>query len=168
LRKAHPFLLLVIVLFVCSCSAGLPDRWAIEQTIDDFHDAAARADGDRYFSHLAEDAVFIGTDPTERWGREAFVNYCEPYFEQGIGWTYVPLRRHVVLRDDGSTAWFDELLDSEKYGVCRGTGTVRRVDGRWVIDHYALSLTVPNDVALDVVAIIRDSENRRAGLDSPH
>ena len=38
--------------------------------LDDFHDAASEADGERYFAHFTSDAVFIGTASEERWDLE--------------------------------------------------------------------------------------------------
>jgi hypothetical protein len=40
---------------------------AVGEVLDAFHDAASRADGALYFRLFAEDAVFIGTDASERW-----------------------------------------------------------------------------------------------------
>ena len=40
---------------------------AISQTLDQLHAAAAKADGKAYFDLFAPDAVFIGTDVSERW-----------------------------------------------------------------------------------------------------
>lgn len=45
---------------------------AINAVLDDFHDAAAKADGDRYFKHFAPRAIFLGTDATERWSVDEF------------------------------------------------------------------------------------------------
>ena len=134
---------------------------SVEQTLDDFHDAAAQADGPRYFGHLAPDAVFIGTDATERWTRADFVDFCTPYFDRGQGWTYVPIRRHVQISTDGDIAWFDELLKNDKYGVCRGVGLLRRTTTGWEVVQYGLSFAVPNDVAGDVVQVIESYESSR-------
>src|SRR5262245_50227026 len=68
---------------------------AIGRVLDQFHDAASKADGTRYFSYLAPEAVFLGTDGTERWTKEEFRAYAEPYFSKGKGWTFVPRDRHV-------------------------------------------------------------------------
>ena len=40
---------------------------AIAAVLDDWHAAAAAANEERYFSHFASGAVFLGTDATERW-----------------------------------------------------------------------------------------------------
>jgi ketosteroid isomerase-like protein len=127
----------------------------VRAVLDDFHAAAAAADGPRYFGHFTADAVFIGTDPAERWPLAAFRRFAEPYLAQGRGWTYHPGRRHVELAPDGGTAWFDEMLDNAKYGVCRGTGVLVRERDRWRIAQYALAIPVPNELAADLVDRIR-------------
>src|SRR5438067_6674996 len=43
---------------------------AINQVLDDWHDAASKADEERYFGHFANGAVFLGTDATERRSEE--------------------------------------------------------------------------------------------------
>ena len=102
---------------------------------------------------MAEDSVYLGTDASERWTLPAFRAFCEPYFARGVGWTYVPRERSVVV--EGEHAWFDERLWNEKYGECRGTGVLRRRDGAWKIVHYSLTFTVPNEAAPQVVELIR-------------
>ena len=55
-------------------------------------------------------------------------------------------------------AWFDELLDNAKYGRCRGTGVLRKMEsgkGGWKIVQYNLTLTIPNEVAGEVVALVK-------------
>ena len=126
---------------------------AINRILDDWHQAASEADGARYLGHMAEDAVFLGTDASERWTLPEFRAFCEPYVAKGTGWTYEPRERHV--RVDGELAWFDERLWNEKYGECRGTGVLRRDRGEWKIVHYSLTFPVPNELAADVVKLIR-------------
>ena len=134
----------------------------ITQVLDAFHRAAARADGPAYFGLFAPGGVFIGTDAAERWSVAEFRAYAEPHFSQGKGWTYTPRSRTVVLGPDGRTAWFDELLDSASYGTSRGTGVlVRRPEG-WRIAQYALTFPIPNDIAKELTARIRQHEARPA------
>lgn len=133
---------------------------AANRALDDFHDAAAQADFERYFRHFAPDGVFLGTDASERWTVPQFREYVEPYFSKGRGWTYTPLARSVDLdlRLQGNEpliAWFDERLTNAKYGECRGSGVLRRVGEHWKIVQYNLTFTVPNDVAGKVVDLIR-------------
>lgn len=129
----------------------------VERLLNDFHDAASKADFDGYFGHQTPDAVFLGTDGTERWVGQAFRDFCKPYFDQGKGWTYHPRDRHVRIADACGVAWFDEMLDNESYGPCRGSGVaVRGEDGAWRIAQYNLSIPIPNDLAKPVVKMIRD------------
>ncbi len=43
------------------------DKAAIASVLDQLHDAASEADGERYFGLFAPNAIFFGTDATERW-----------------------------------------------------------------------------------------------------
>jgi ketosteroid isomerase-like protein len=158
-------LTLVMVLVAMNSSRPPVDqRQAISATLDALHDAASKADGERYFACFAPDAVFLGTDATERWTLDEFKTYAMKRFETGQGWTYTlqPGTRHIAISEDGSgeIAWFDELLDNAKYGTCRGTGLLRRIYDKtgnegWKIVQYNLTFTVPNDAAKEVVDIIR-------------
>lgn len=123
------------------------DVRAVARVLDDFHDAAAKADGTRYFGHFADDAVFLGTDATERWTLPEFKAFAKPYFDKGKGWAYSPRDRRVNLTPDGSTAWFDELLDNAKLGECRGSGVLIRVGEAWKVLQYNLSIPIPNPLA---------------------
>jgi len=135
-------------------SAPDPHR-AVAKTLDEFHAAASRADGARYFSLFARDAVFLGTDASERWTVDEFKAYADPFFSRGQGWTYEPTERHIRVRSNGRVAWFDERLSNEKYGEVRGSGVLVREDGRWRIAQYNLAFPVPNDLVEDLVARIR-------------
>jgi ketosteroid isomerase-like protein len=129
----------------------------VARALDGFHDAAAKADLERYFGHMTPEGVFLGTDATERWQGRQFREFCRPYFEKGKGWTYRPRDRHVELGPGGTTAWFDELLDNDSYGTCRGSGVlVLGGDGIWRIAQYNLSMPIPNDLAKPVVKMIRE------------
>lgn len=120
-------------------------RGAIEAVLDDWHDAAGRADLDRYFSHLDDDAVFLGTDATERWRKAAFHAYAKPHFDAGRGWAFRAIRRDVVVDEAGAVAWFDEDLETQGLGPARGSGVLALRDGTWKILQYNLAVTVPND-----------------------
>jgi hypothetical protein len=117
----------------------------VVRALDDFHDAAARADEPRYFAHFAPDGVFLGTDASKRWEVAAFRAYAHPHFSRGKGWTYHPLRRAIAFASDGSVAWFDEDLRGDRVGPSRGTGVLVCIEGRWLIVLYDLSITVPNE-----------------------
>jgi pimeloyl-ACP methyl ester carboxylesterase len=128
---------------------------AVRGLLDEFHLAASKADGGRYFACLAPDAIFVGTDATERWDVARFREFCEPYFREGRGWTYVASERHVALSADRKLGWFDEQLANEKYGQVRGSGVVRFDGGRWRIVQYVMSFPIPNDLSGEVTRLIR-------------
>lgn len=130
-------------------------------TLDALHEAASKADGSRYFALFAPDAVFLGTDATERWTIEEFRAYAQKRFDTGTGWTYQAIddKRFITVDEGGEVAWFDELLTNAKYGTCRGSGVLRKIGGQWKIAQYNLSIPIPNDLALQVVKMIRQHES---------
>ena len=136
---------------------------AIDSTLNQFHRAASKAEGARYFSLFTNDAIYIGTDANERWTVKEFRAFAEPYFARGTGWTYKPRQRHIIIADIPChcVAWFDELLDSESYGTSRGTGTLVLENGVWKIAQYALTFPIPNDLAKGMTAEIRAFEAKQ-------
>jgi len=145
---------LLFVLLVGSMTAIAQDK-ATEQIhllLDNWHRAAAKANFDDYFDMMDEDAIFIGTDATENWNKNAFQAYSKPYFDKRKAWSFSPLERHIYFSKDGKTAWFDELLNTQMK-ICRGSGVVEKVKGKWKIQHYVLSMTIPNDNSDAVIKI---------------
>jgi len=137
----RPALLLCATLTLC---AEAPAEKAVAAVLDDWHLAAAQADEGRYFGHLAEGAVFLGTDPGERWTKAAFQTWAHPIFQRGKAWSFRATRRAVTLSKDGRTAWFDEDLDTPNLGPARGSGVLSRDRDRWLIQQYNLSVPIPN------------------------
>jgi len=131
------------------------DRAAVIAVLDQLHRSASEADGGTYFALFTDDAVFLGTDVTERWTLPEFRAFAEPYFADGRGWTYTATERHVDVAPDGDTAWFDEILWNETYGTCRGTGVLIRTDAGWRIVQYHLTIPIPNELARELTARIR-------------
>jgi ketosteroid isomerase-like protein len=133
----------------------VPDpRPTIDELLDSFHAAAARADETALLARFADDGVFLGTDATERWQGAAFREFVRARFAGGVGWTMRSTRRSVTVR--GGVAWFDEDLVHAKYGALRGSGVASRgADGVWRIELYGLSVTVPNERFEAVAAAIR-------------
>jgi ketosteroid isomerase-like protein len=131
---------------------------AVDEILSSFHAAAAEADGSRYFALLSDDAVYIGTDASERWTKEEFRAFADPYFSRGRGWTYTATERHVVVGPDRATAWFDELLWNEVYGTTRGTGVVVLTADGWRIAQYHLAIPIPNELARRVADLISAQE----------
>jgi uncharacterized protein (TIGR02246 family) len=118
---------------------------AVAAVLDDWHDAAAKADEERYFGHMTEDAVFLGTDATERWDKKAFRTYAHPHFAKGKAWKFRAARRAIVVAPGGELAWFDEDLTTERLGPARGSGVVVQTARGWQIAQYNLSIPIPNE-----------------------
>lgn len=132
----------------------------VAKVLDNLHDAASKADGRRYFSLFSPGAVFLGTDANERWSLAEFKEYVAPFFARGKGWTYIPKQRNVWVSTDG-WAVFDELLTNEKYGTCRGSGSMRLIDQQgWKIEQYDLSVPIPNALIEDFARQIREHESK--------
>lgn len=147
---------LLVLLHSVAQAVAADDSSRVAQMLNDFHQAAAQAEGKRYFDHFAPLAIFLGTDASERWTLAEFKAFAQPYFEQGKGWTYLVKSRHVYFSQDRNTAWFDEMLENESYGVCRGSGVLLKIDGVWKIAQYNLSIPIPNALAKQVVGMIKN------------
>jgi hypothetical protein len=119
----------------------------VAAVLDDWHHAAAVADEARYFGHFAANGVFMGTDATERWTVSEFRAWAKPHFQSKKAWSFKPRDRHIAFSEDGSTAWFDEMLDTPNLGVCRGSGVLVRQSAQWKIAQYNLSIAIPNSIA---------------------
>lgn len=131
---------------------------AVAAVLDDFHDAADKGDKARYLGHFTADGVFLGTDDWERWPLPVFRDYVEKRFQGGKGWSYRAVERHVRVAEDGGTAWFDEIVESAKWGRFRGTGVLLKRDGQWKVAHYALSFLIPNAVGEEVSRLAQAAE----------
>lgn len=136
---------------------------AVAAVLDDWHDAAARGDFDRYFAHYDPAGTFLGTDAGEVWDVPAFKDYARAPFADGVGWVLVPTRRSLRVAPSGQVAWFEENLESEGLGPCRGSGVLLRQDGRWRIAQYNLALTVPNARLAEVRALLAAAPPLGAG-----
>ncbi len=141
------------------CAASHTDEEAaVAAVLNGLHDAAAKADYERYFGFYASSAIFLGTDATERWNIEQFKAFAAPVFAKGRGWTYVAKKRWITLSADGNTAWFDETLENSGLGDCRGSGVLAKQDGMWLITQYNLTIPIPNELANEFVDRIREQK----------
>lgn len=135
---------LAFFLLLGSLSFGQSQEQKMNNLLENWHKAAAEANYDRYFSLMAEESVFIGTDPTENWNKKEFMEWSKPYFDKGKAWSFSTLDRNIFFAEDGEIAWFDELLDTQM-GICRGSGVAVREGDDWKIKHYVLSIAIPNE-----------------------
>jgi len=141
--------LLLLLCGFASCFAQ-NNETQINTLLNNWHKAAANANYTDYFNALSDDSIFIGTDATENWNKKQFQDFAKPYFDKGKAWNFTALERHIYFAKDGKTAWFDELLDTQMK-ICRGSGVLIKVKNKWMIQHYVLSMTIPNDTTNEVV-----------------
>ena len=153
--------ILSLLFLLCIAVTTTISAQDVTAVLDDFHDAASKADAERYFGHFTDNAVFFGTDITERWTVEEFRDYAMPLFREGRGWTYVPQSRHVFHSDDSNTAWFDEILRNDRFGDTRGTGVLVRANDTWKVSQYHLTLPVPNDLIDSLVEMIEQAQKEK-------
>jgi ketosteroid isomerase-like protein len=149
---------MVVLLTLPIRSQDSPDITDIQNTLDAWHRAAGTANFDAYFNLMTSDAVFIGTDSGENWQIEEFRAYAKPHFDQGKAWNFKAVERHVYVNSDGNFAWFDELLNTQMK-LCRGSGVLRKVSGKWKIAHYVLSLVIPNENVSEVILIKQEKDD---------
>ena len=151
------------------CIAGLAvaehhEEDAIGAVLDDFHDAAAVGDKDRYLGHMTDDAVFMGTDEWERWPKHPdFVEYVGGRFKDGAGWSYRSVDRKVMIAESGDIGWFDEVVFSEANGRFRGTGVMVKQGDAWKIAHYAMSFLIYNENWQEVIELTRKTQAEKEG-----
>ena len=146
--KSYKTEILVVLSFFIIVNTNADDKRHVNELLDGLHNDAHKGNFDSYFDRYSSDAVFLGTDKTERWTIEKFKNYAKPAFADGHGWTYKVIERN--WEGDGDIQWFDEILFNEKLGHCRGTGVVELINGEWKIAHYALTMLIPNSIAEEV------------------
>ena len=103
-------LLLLSGLLACAPATAPPRAAELTQSapeadvvrvLDDWHDAAAKADEARYFGHFAQGGVFLGTDGKERWTVPAFRAYAHPHFAKGKAWSFRATRREITWSGKG-------------------------------------------------------------------
>jgi len=148
------YLILIFISFASAAQASKEEQ-IISLTLDNFHQAAAEANAKVYLNLLADDAIFLGTDASERWSKKQFSDFVLPYFNLGKGWLYEVKARNVSLLESNSVAFFDEILENKNYGRCRGSGVLIKTSQGWKISQYTLSIMVPNEVAKEVVEQIK-------------
>ncbi len=146
------FLFILLPFFITSASSQNAPLSKVKMVLNSWHKAAAEADFNSYFNAMTDDAIFIGTDAKENWNKPAFMAYAKPFFDKGKAWSFTTMERHIYFNSNNTIAWFDELLNTQMK-ICRGSGVLVLQNGKWKIQHYVLSMTIPNDVSDEVIKI---------------
>ncbi len=144
------YIIILVAVLTNLCHAQ--QKTKIETTIKNWHKAAAEANFEAYFDLMTQDAIFIGTDPTENWTNNDFKAFSKPYFDKGKAWSFTGLERNIFVEDKANIAWFDELLDTQM-GICRGSGVLQKTSNGWKIKHYVLSIAIPNENVKEITEL---------------
>jgi hypothetical protein len=142
------FIIIVSLLVLSACNNQKEDENSLKAELniilDDWHRSAAVADEDFFFGSMDSTAIYLGTDPGERWKKEEFMEWGMKYFQRDTAWVFKPYNRFWEFSDDCKIAWFDELLETHM-GICRGSGVLIKSENQWKIKQYNLALTLPNE-----------------------
>lgn len=137
---------------------AVDEKKAINKVLEAWHKSAAEANFETYFEAMTNESIFIGTDASENWKNTDFKEFSKPYFDKGKAWSFTSVERNIYIYKDGKAAWFDELLKTHM-GICRGSGVLTKSENNWKIEHYVLSLTIPNDNIDEVIKINKEKDS---------
>jgi len=128
--------------------------------VDGWHDDAAHT-RPSYFDKIAPQGVYIGTDKSEIWTRDQFKAWARPFWERGKAWSFTAQKRNVYHSPDRAYVWFDEQLNTQM-GTCQASGVLRNTGKGFLVEHYQLSLAVPNALNAGFAKAIAEYEARPA------
>jgi len=154
MNRKYLILFFITIYITNSCATSIKvinaEKIKINTLLNQWHQEVAQYNFGAYFSKMTDDAVFVGTDATEVWNKQQFMNFSKPFFDKKQTWDFKPLQRNIYLDKKGEIAWFDEVLNTWM-GICRGSGVVQKTPQGWKIKHYVLSVTVPNEAIQKVI-----------------
>ncbi|CAN7680758.1 nuclear transport factor 2 family protein [Pseudoduganella sp. LjRoot289] len=127
--------------------------------VDQWHKDAANADP-AYFDKMAVRGVYIGTDKSEIWTRDQFKTWAQPFFDRKKAWAFTAIKRNVYFSADKEYIWFDEQLNTPM-GICQASGVIHRTGRGFEIEHYQLSLAVPNPLMDQFTKAVKEFEARQ-------
>jgi hypothetical protein len=134
-------------------------RQQVNAFVDRWHDDAANTRPE-YFDKIAPQGVYIGTDKTEVWTRDQFKVWAKPYWDKKKAWAFTAQKRNVYFSPDKKYVWFDEQLNTQM-GTCQASGVLRNTGTGFLIEHYQLSLAVPNELLDSFTAMIAKQEKKK-------
>lgn len=152
-------LLVIMVIFVSHYLIAQSEKETIDNLLKEWHHAAADVNQQAYFDFIADDGIYIGTDSTEIWTKQAFYDWSTPHFAKGKTWNFRTNSRNIYLSENKNFAWFDELVTNGKITL-RGSGVLEKKENTWKMKHYVLSLPVPNEKFTEVRDVINTPEEK--------
>ena len=144
--------LLMLTVINCSTFDSEDELIKINKLLNNWHDDAKEAKLDNYINLIDLEGFYIGTDASEIWTKKEFESFSKPYFEKKQTWDFKTINRNIHFSKNNDVVWFNELLDTWM-GKCRGSGILEKVNGKWKIKQYVLSVTIPNSKMSKVIKI---------------
>jgi hypothetical protein len=149
---------ILILVFISVATASFAQTTSsLDTFMEQWHLAASKADYSAYFGAMAENFVFLGTAPGERWNKQQFSAFSKPYFDKGKAWDFKASNRTWDFSPNGKVAWFDEELDTWMRG-CRGSGVLVKKRGQWKLVQYNLTVLIENEKIKPFIEL-RDQPN---------
>ena len=130
----------------------------INEILNQWHLDATNANFEPYFYHFHKDAIYIGTDSSEHWNIQEYKAFSRPFFKRGKAWDFKTLERNIFFTNNNKVCWFDELLETWM-GPCRGSGVLVYEKDKWLIKHYHLSVTVPNNKIKTFISLMENNSD---------
>ncbi|UGQ46793.1 nuclear transport factor 2 family protein [Massilia endophytica] len=157
---------LFIALALCAAAAGTfaqdsdaAFRQQVNAFVDRWHDDAANTRPE-YFDKIAPQGIYIGTDKTEVWTRDEFKAWAKRFWDRKKAWSFTAQKRNVYFSPDKKYVWFDEQLNTQM-GTCQASGVLLNTGNGFLIEHYQLSLAVPNSALGSVTKLIAADEAKQ-------
>lgn len=148
--------LLVGSLVILSCekpAAPVVDRVAAAKAVGTLFDSYTKATKERNYaaldSTLADDGLFLGTDPEEFWDKAKLMSTFNAASQESSSPVAISMdKREIRISEDGTMAIVVEQsnIPIMSEGILiRGVGHARLIKGQWKIDFYSWSLIPRNE-----------------------
>jgi ketosteroid isomerase-like protein len=147
--------LLVGSLVILSCeksSAPVVDRDAAAKAVGTLFDSYTKATKERNYAALdttlADDGLFLGTDPEEFWDKAKLMSTFKTASDSSSTVDISMDKREIRISEDGTMAIVVEQsnIPIMSEGILiRGVGHARLIKGQWKIDFYSWSLIPRNE-----------------------
>jgi hypothetical protein len=158
MKRLFAALLLSIAAASAFAQSDAEFRKQVNAFVDRWHDDAANTRPD-YFDKIAPQGVYIGTDKSEVWTRDQFKAWAKPYWDKKKAWSFTAQKRNVYFSPDKKYVWFDEQLNTQM-GTCQASGVLRNTGKGFLIEHYQLSLAVPNGLLDSITGMIAEQQKK--------
>ena len=139
--------------WACTSVSSSPTDTQVEQRLQNWHKAIAQQDSTAVFEVLDDSFYYFGTDSFENWNKKAFEAFSLPLFRKGKSWNFKPTHCTLIWNADSTQVWAFEMLETWM-GPCRGTSSWIWKNADWKLQHYHLSMCIPNDSMSQVLELL--------------